>query len=91
MSKDEIDIHNREICRKAIDTYGQAIQLVVAMEECSELIQAISKYIRGEDHNIEEEVADVSIMLEQLSVIFNKDLIEEMKRQKLKRLKDMLL
>jgi len=51
------------ICKKAIDTFGGAIQQVVAMEEMGELIQAISKSIRCKSNNVEEEIADVEIML----------------------------
>ena len=47
------------ICNKALETYGPAIQKVVAMEECGELIQAISKSLRDKDHNVEEEIAQV--------------------------------
>lgn len=42
------------------------MQLVVCMEELSELTQAISKEIRGKDdrNNLVEEMADVLICLE---------------------------
>ncbi len=44
----------------------------MAMEEMSELIQALSKSIRGKENvdNIAEEIADVEIMLMQLKFIF---------------------
>ncbi len=44
---------------------------MMAVEEMGELIQAISKKVRGLDHqaNIPEEIADVEIMLEQLKHI----------------------
>ena len=56
----------------AIETFGKEAQIIMAMEEMSELIQALSKNIRGEDNvdNIAEEIADVSIMLEQMMIIF---------------------
>lgn len=79
------------ICNKAIDTFGPAIQQVVAMEECGELIQAISKSIRGKEHNIEEEIADVEIMIQQLKMIFDKDKVEKIKQQKLYRLKGLVM
>lgn len=81
--------HEKEviICQKAINTFSPAIQQVVAMEECGELIQAISKSIRCKDHNVEEEIADVEIMCTQLRLIFDNNKVDEIKQQKLERLK----
>lgn len=85
---------NREdrikLYRKAIGNYGEAAQMIVAMEECSELIQAISKKLRGRDTNVEEEVADVEIMLEQLKLMCNESLVEDFKEKKLERLEQRL-
>lgn len=62
-----------DICKKAIDKYGDK-QIIVAMEECAELIQALSKYLRdglGKSIlNIHEEIADVEIMIQQLKISF---------------------
>ena len=47
-------------------------QLIVAIEEMSELQKELCKLLRNEIRsmdNIEEEIADVSIMLEQLMII----------------------
>lgn len=81
--------HEKEviICKKAIDNFGAAIQQVVAMEECGELVQAISKSIRSKEHNVEEEIADVEIMCTQLRLIYNSSKVDEIKQQKLERLK----
>ena len=65
------------ICRKAIDTFGEAIQMVVAMEELSELIKALSNAALGCKNNIEEEVADVEIMLTQLRIMFDSSKIDD--------------
>lgn len=78
------------ICKKAVETFGAAIQQVVAMEEMGELIQAISKSIRCKTNNVEEEIADVEIMLMQLRLIFNNEKVEEIKQAKLKRLKELV-
>lgn len=63
---------------EAVDHYGEEIQATVCMEECAELIQAISKMIRRndelseKDHNhLEEEVADVLICIEMLKQIYS--------------------
>lgn len=79
-----------ELYRKAIGNYGEAAQQIVAMGECSELIQAISKKLRGRETNLEEEIADVEIMLEQLKLMSNESLIEEIKESKLQRLEKRL-
>ena len=50
------------ICNKAVNTFGQAIQKVVAMEECAELISAVNNKMIERENNIEEEIADVEIM-----------------------------
>lgn len=76
-----------EILIAAIRTFGDKAQEGVAIEECSELIQAISHKHRGREHNIAEEIADVEIMLEQLKII--NDCREETARihkQKIERL-----
>lgn len=57
---------------KAIDTFGEDMQLNVAVEEFSELTKEICKHKRGADNisNIIEEMADCYIMLEQMKIIF---------------------
>lgn len=49
------------------------MQMIVAMEEMAELQKEISKYIRetGSIAHIAEEIADVSIMLEQMVLVFD--------------------
>lgn len=64
-----------EIILKTIKYYGNKHQCVVAMEECSELTQAISRWLRKDKdnslNNLKEEMADVLIVLLQLCVITN--------------------
>ena len=38
---------NGDVIKKSIEFYGTEIQSTVCMEECSELVQAISKELRG--------------------------------------------
>jgi NTP pyrophosphatase (non-canonical NTP hydrolase) len=76
-----------EILCAAIRAYGEKAQEEVAIEECAELIQAISHKHRGREHNISEEIADVEIMLEQLKIINNcASEVEYIKQQKINRL-----
>jgi len=78
----------QEICKKAINTFGEYTQLDMVIEEMAELTQAISKLKRNKVHNVEEEVADVEIMLQQVKLmsLFDVKKIDEIKEQKLKRL-----
>lgn len=67
--------------------YGLDNQLLQAMEECGELIQAISKYKRYKDKlRLIEEIADVQIMINQLVYLLGcEDRVNEMMIIKLKR------
>ena len=65
------------ICRKAIDTFGEAIQKLKAIEEISELNQALMLGLQGKQNNIEEEIADVEIMLMQLRLMYGSGTIEK--------------
>ena len=61
----------KEVYIEAIAKYGEKMQMVVAMEELLECGKEISKTIRGKgdiDH-LAEEIADVTIMLEQLRLM----------------------
>lgn len=54
------------VWRESIEKYGKETQSIVCMEECGELIQAISKRLRGKPDatdNLAEEMADVTICL----------------------------
>ena len=57
------------------DKYGRIIESSVAIEECAELSQCVSKEIRGE-HNVghmEEEIGDVLIGISDLIYIYGLD------------------
>lgn len=79
------------VCKKAIDLYGGALQKIVAIEEMGELIQAISKSLRGDEHNVEEEIADVMIMLTQLMMMYDLKKVMEIRETKLKKLERVVL
>ena len=71
---------------KIADTYG-AGQLWILAEECAELIQAISKYIRtGDKSGIKEEMADVKVVTAQVEYILGiKEDVERMVDYKIDR------
>ena len=76
-----------QILEAAIKTFGERPQEEMAVEECSELIQAISHKHRGREHNIVEEIADVEIMLEQLKIINDcHDEVAAIRKRKIERL-----
>lgn len=62
-----------KLYKRIWDKFGTDIQLIIAIEEMSELTKELSKIIRGYDRrtNVIEEIADVRIMIEQLEGIFN--------------------
>jgi len=78
------------IYKQASDKWGTKAQIIVAIEEMSELIQALTKHLRTDlvTDNLAEEIADVEIMIEQLRTIFVgiNDKIDETKAYKLERL-----
>lgn len=65
-------IIDSNVVKKSIEHYGADLQTVVCMEECAELIQAISKMKRGKDNrnNLIEEIADVMICMEILKQVY---------------------
>ena len=65
-------IIDSNVVKKSIEHYGADLQTVVCMEECAELIQAISKMKRGKDNrdNLIDEVADVMICIEILKQVY---------------------
>lgn len=70
---------NGNIIKKSIEFYGVETQSTVCMEECSELVQAISKELRGKSdtNHLAEEMADVLIciaMLKQMYSISDEDI-----------------
>lgn len=82
---------SKELCQKAIDAWGTDAQLLMVLEEMSELQKEILKNInRGKDNlpEIIEEIADVEIMLEQAKYIYNIEKeVADMIPEKLKKVK----
>ena len=82
------------VLSKTIVKNGIKLQSVIAMEECSELIKEISKFIRGKGNkdNLVEEMADVLIVIEQLKMMYaiSPQELGEMVGKKVNRLKGRL-
>lgn len=66
------------ILEGAVEKFGSNAQVIVAIEELSELQKELTKWLRGKgkEEALLEEMSDVSIMLGQLELIFG-DFIEE--------------
>lgn len=82
----------KEISSQTIKKWGIVAQLWMVVEECAELTNAISKFERGRVNELSviEELADVSIMVDQMSFYFGKTEFESIREVKLQRLLDRL-
>ena len=80
--------------KRALYRWGMQAQVQIAIEEMAELTKALCKLSRfgltpGVLESIEEELADVSIMIEQLEMMFEINL-ENAVSKKVNRLKERL-
>ena len=80
-----------ELYKRALLMWGEDLQINLAIEELSELITELSKYLRfkpaSANYGVIEELADAEIMIEQMKQIFNcEDSVKIVKNKKLKRL-----
>ncbi|WP_226645091.1 MazG nucleotide pyrophosphohydrolase domain-containing protein [Bifidobacterium pseudocatenulatum] len=67
------------VWHESVERFGTRLQSVVCMEECAELIQAVSKRLRGKpdpEDNLAEEMADVVICLQIMYDITDEELGE---------------
>ena len=86
-------IDESKVLQRALDTYGYDLQIMMVLEEMSELQKELCKYLRGKysPANIAEEIADVEIMLEQMKMLFLcSDEVRDVRRRKVERLKERL-
>ena len=83
----------RKVYSKALAAWGDRAQMIVAIEELSECQKEICKILRGGENfpHLAEEIADATIMLEQLRLIFNiNDQVNECMDAKVRRLEERL-
>jgi NTP pyrophosphatase (non-canonical NTP hydrolase) len=90
-----IGMKRPELYKESWELWGEEAQLKMLIEECAELIVAISKFGRlvngNELDKIAEEIADVEICIEQVSQMKNlHTAIDAWKIQKLIRLEKIL-
>lgn len=76
------------IFKDAISTFGVESQIKKSIEEMGELIVELAHHLDSRNNTLEvaEEIADASIMISQLKLIFDAIMIEEFERKKLERL-----
>lgn len=65
----------KAMIKKLIDRWGWDLQLLITMEQCSQLATECSHQMRWGDNlqNVEERVADVLIMCETLKMMYRFD------------------
>jgi hypothetical protein len=92
--REEKKIEREEVYEKLFDEYGD-MQVIVAIEELSELQKELCKCLRkkGQMVNLCEEIADVKIMLEQIISIYGlcEEEIDYIIDKKIERTKERLL
>ncbi len=85
-------IEGLETMERALVHYGRNAQMLKCIEKMGELSRALARALNPNeetDHaNICEEIADVSILLDQMYIQFGKDYIMRLKLSKQKRLKE---
>lgn len=76
----------------AINKWGQESQEGVAIGECGELIAEFGRKVQGrmELDDMIDEIADVTIMMRQLAIIYGTENVESRIEFKMKRLKSLV-
>lgn len=76
------------VLKRALETWGEEAQMLMVVEEMSELMKEVLKNINRKKNNIDEiieETADVEIMLEQLKENYQiAEKVEAYKTEKIK-------
>lgn len=89
---------NESVLKDAIACFGEASQQEMAVEECAEFILAMQKVKRVGGRKIKpdaipnliSEIADVTIMMRQMALIFGEDAVNAQIEFKINRLKERL-
>lgn len=87
MNTDEI-----VVLKLAVEKFGPESQIDMAIEECSELINALCKLRRQcvGPIDVVTEIADVQIMCEQLAYMFGEQTVADERKRKIERLQKRL-
>ena len=81
-----------QIYLKTIKKWGKEAQYDQMTEECAELITALQHFRRGKINQqaVIDEIADVTLMLGQLTWMFGAERVEESVQKKIKKLNNLL-
>lgn len=87
--------YERKIGQAAIRTFGRIPNIIKAIEELSELQQALCKHIVSETDamtvaSVHQEIADVSIMLNRLMMLFDPTEVQDWRDSKLEHMARLL-
>jgi NTP pyrophosphatase (non-canonical NTP hydrolase) len=87
-----IPIEEKNLYMDAVLTFGEDSQMNMLTEEVGELLVALNKFRRnGDPENLIEELADVQIMISQITIMIGATHeVEEVIGRKLLRLRDRL-
>ena len=79
-----------KLYKEAVDKWGEEAQINMLNEECGELITAVAQFRRGRTshHDVMTELADVFIMVEQITSMMGYDNFEKELDRKLLKLKE---
>lgn len=85
-------LEDREVYRKTLAKWGVDAQYDQAVEECAELIAVLKHFRRGkaDAERVIEELADVWLMVGQLTFMFGEDKVRQAVAAKLTKLEDLL-
>lgn len=92
MYEKEFEKEWTSLMKKALTYYGFDAQKWVLVEECGELLDSIAKIerMRSTITEVITELADVSIMVEQMAYCYGWNSFKEEKLRKMKRLEERL-
>ncbi len=81
-----------QLYRSTVDVWGEQAQYDQAVEECAELIAALMHYRREkvDAQQVIDELADVTLMLGQLTWMFGNERVEEAVQRKRIKLDDLM-
>ncbi len=82
----------KDLYKECVEAWGVESQLTQTIQECAELIFAITKLtVKGKSaktiNAVREEIADVELMVNQIKHIFNESEVERFKQKKIKRIR----
>jgi len=81
-----------ELYKKTLEKWGTSGQYDQMVEECAELIAAIKHFQRGkiDKQDVIDELADVTLMLGQLTWMFGEEQVNKTVEKKLQKLEHLL-